>query len=114
MEDTVLEIEDNLTNAVNEGNINRTEFYMEKLSEYQDLEEIKGLILMAGARAGQLEIVKWIIEVYGVDLKKYGEDTLENIGEGFISNESDVYDEIEKYLEKRGIFTDNSEMEEDI
>ena len=105
MNDAIDQIEDNLINAVNTGNIDRTEFYMGKLSEYQDVEEIKGLILMAGARAGQLEVVKWIIEIYEVDLKKYGADTIENVEEGRISNyENHVYDEIEKYLEQHGIF----------
>lgn len=112
MNDTIDEIEDNLFNAVNEGNIDRTEFYMQKMSAFEDLEEVKGKMLMAGARAGQLEVVKWIIEVYGVNLEEYGVDTLENIEEGRISNnESHVYDEIEKYLEKCGVFTNIEEME---
>lgn len=112
MNDTIDQIEDNLFNAVNEGNIERTEFFMEKISAFEDLEEVKGKILIAGARAGQLEVVKWIIEVYGVNLEEYGVDTIENIEEGRISNgESNVYDEIEKYLEKCGVFTNNTEME---
>ena len=113
MNETIDQIEDNLFNAVNEGNIERTEFIIEKISAFEDLEEVKGKILMAGARAGQLEIVKWIIEVYGVNLEEYGVDTLENIEEGRISSngENNVYDEMEKYLEQHGVFIDTEEME---